>query len=162
MKADVQKEHLWLSKLVGDWSFEAECLMGPGQPPVKTTGSQTVRMLGGLWMIGEGEGECPDGSRAKSIITLGYDPEKQRFVGTFIASMMTHLWPYEGTLDGNVLTLDSEGPSFSGDGTTVKYQDIVERRDHDHWILRSRMPGEDGKWLEFMTAHYRRQSPRAA
>jgi hypothetical protein len=162
MKADVQKEHLWLSKLVGDWSFEAECLMGPGQPPVKTTGSQTVRMLGGLWMIGEGEGECPDGSRAKSIITLGYDPEKQRFVGTFIASMMTHLWPYEGTLDGNVLTLDSEGPSFSGDGTTVKYQDIVELRDDDHWILRSRMPGEDGKWLEFMTAHYRRQSPRAA
>jgi hypothetical protein len=162
MKADVQKEHLWLSKLVGDWSFEAECLMGPGQPPVKTTGSQTVRMLGGLWMIGEGEGECPDGSRAKSIITLGYDPEKQRFVGTFIASMMTHLWPYEGTLDGNVLTLDSEGPSFSGDGTTVKYQDIVELRDDDHWILRSRMPGEDGKWLEFMTAHYRRQSSRAA
>jgi len=162
MKADVQKEHLWLSKLVGDWSFEAECLMGPGQPPVKTTGSQTVRMLGGLWMIGEGEGECPDGSRAKSIITLGYDPEKQRFVGTFIASMMTHLWPYEGTLDGNVLTLDSEGPSFSGDGTTVKYQDIVELRDDDHWILRSRMPGEDGKWLEFMSAHYRRQSSRAA
>lgn len=162
MKADVQKEHLWLSRLVGDWSFEAECLMGPGQPPVKTTGSQTVRMLGGLWMIGEGEGECPDGSRAKSIITLGYDPEKQRFVGTFIASMMTHLWPYEGTLDGNVLTLDSEGPSFSGDGTTVKYQDIVELRDDDHWILRSRMPGEDGKWLEFMTAHYRRQSSRAA
>jgi hypothetical protein len=162
MKADVQKEHLWLSKLVGDWSFEAECLMGPGQPPVKTTGSQTVRMLGGLWMIGEGEGECPDGSRAKSIITLSYDPEKQRFVGTFIASMMTHLWPYEGTLDGNVLTLDSEGPSFSGDGTTVKYQDIVELRDDDHWILRSRMPGEDGKWLEFMTAHYRRQSSRAA
>jgi hypothetical protein len=162
MKADVQKEHLWLSKLVGDWSFEAECLMGPDQPPVKTTGSQTVRMLGGLWMIGEGEGECPDGSRAKSIITLGYDPEKQRFVGTFIASMMTHLWPYEGTLDGNVLTLDSEGPSFSGDGTTVKYQDIVELRDDDHWILRSRMPGEDGKWLEFMTAHYRRKQPQAA
>jgi hypothetical protein len=90
--------------------------MGPDQPPVKTTGSQTVRMLGNLWMIGEGEGECPDGTMAKSIITLGYDPEKQRFVGTFIASMMTHLWPYEGTLQGDVLTLDSEGPSFSGKG----------------------------------------------
>jgi hypothetical protein len=55
-----------------------------------------------------------------------------------------------------VLTLDSEGPSFSGDGRS-KYQDIVEIVDDDHWILRSRMPGEDGKWIEFMTGHYRRK-----
>ena len=50
-----------------------------------------------LRRIGEGEGECPDGTMAKSIITLGYDPEKQRFVGTFVASMTTHLWPYDGS-----------------------------------------------------------------
>jgi hypothetical protein len=137
--------------------MEAECLMGPDQPPVKTTGSQTVRMLGNLWMVGEGEGERPDGTMARSIITLGYDPEKKRFVGTFVASMMTHLWPYEGALDGNVLTLNSEGPSFSGDGSTVKYQDIIEAVNDDHWILRSRMPSEDGKWVQFMTAHYRRR-----
>jgi hypothetical protein len=158
MKADVAKEHLWLSKFVGDWTMEAECLMGPDQPPVKTTGVQATRMLGNLWMIAEGEGECPDGSTAQSIITLGYDPQKQRFVGTFIASMMTHLWPYEGKLDGNVLTLDSEGPSFTGEGPMVKYQDIIEHVDDDHWILRSRMPGEDGQWIQFMTAHYRRKS----
>lgn len=158
MKADVAKEHLWLSKFVGDWTMEAECLMGPDQPPVKTTGVQTTRMLGNLWLIAEGEGECPDGSTAQSIITLGYDPQKQRFVGTFIASMMTHLWPYEGKLDGNVLTLDSEGPSFTGEGPMVKYQDIIEHVGDDHWILRSRMPGEDGQWIQFMTAHYRRKS----
>ena len=94
---------------------------------------------------------------ARSIITLGYDPEKRRFVGTFVASIMTHLWPYEGALDGNVLTLNSEGPSFSGDGSTVKYQDIIEAVNDDHWILRSRMPSEEGKWVQFMTAHYRRR-----
>ena len=158
MKADVAKEHLWLSKFVGDWTMEAECLMGPDQPPIKTTGLQTTRMLGNLWLIAEGEGECPDGSIAQSIITLGYDPQKQRFVGTFIASMMTHLWPYEGVLEGDVLTLDSEGPSFTGEGPMVKYQDIIEHVDDDHWILRSRMPGEDGQWIQFMTAHYRRKS----
>ena len=157
MKADVQKEHLWLSKFVGDWSMEAECLMGPDQPPVKTRGTYTGHSLGGLWTLIEGEGECPDGSVARSIITLGYDPEKRCVVGTFIASMMTHLWPYEGTLDGNVLTLNSEGPSFAGDGSIVKYQDIIEAVNDDHWILRSRMPGEDGNWMQFMTAHYRRR-----
>jgi hypothetical protein len=71
---------------------------------------------------------------------------------------MAHLWPYEGTLDGNVLTLDNEGPSFSGDGTTAKYQDVVEVVDDDHWVLRSRVLGADGKWTDFMEAHYRRKA----
>jgi hypothetical protein len=63
-------------------------------------------------------------------MTLGYDPQTQRFVGSFVASMMTHLWPYNGTLnaEGTVLTLDAEGPSFAGDGATAKYQDIIEFR----------------------------------
>ena len=164
MKAERQKEHRWLQKLVGTWSLESECIVGPDQPPMKSSGSDTVRSLGGLWTVGEGEGTCPDGSAVKSIMTLGYDPQKKRFVGTFIASMMTHLWPYEGTLDeaGKVLTLDSEGPSFAGDGKMVKYQDVIEFKSDDHRVLKSRMLGDDGKWYEFMTAHYRRKQRQAA
>jgi len=155
-KAEPRPEHEWLNRLVGDWSFEGECVMGPDQPAMKSTGSAKIRSLGGLWILCEGEGDTPDGTPMESIITLGYDPAKQRFVGTFIASMMTHLWPYEGTLQGDVLTLNSEGPSFLGNGGMAKYQDIMEVMDGDHWMLRSRTPGEDGKWVEFMTGHYRR------
>jgi hypothetical protein len=158
MKADVQKEHLWLQKLNGNWSFEGECMMGADQPSQKSTGSCKIHSLGGLWTLAEGEGEGPDGTPVKSIITLGYDPAKKRFVGSFIASCMTHLWTYDGTLDktGKVLTLDTEGPNFSGDGSMSKYQDIIEIVDDNHWILRSRAPGEDGKWVQFMEGHYRR------
>ena len=160
MKAEPQKEHEWLQKIVGEWTFEGECIMGPDQPPMKSTGSESVRSIGGLWVMGEGQGETPDGGPATSIITLGYDPQKQRFVGTFVASMMTHLWSYEGALDadGKVLTLDTVGPTFSGNGTTAKYQDIIELRSDDHRVLRSRMQDEQGKWHEFMTAHYRRKA----
>jgi hypothetical protein len=94
-------------------------------------------------------------------MTLGYDPQKGHFVGSFVASMMTHLWIYErGTLDaaGKVLTLDARGPTFSGDGAMVDYQDIIEWKSDDHRILSSRMRGEDGSWSPvFMTAHYRRK-----
>lgn len=155
--AEPKAEHEWLKRLLGDWSFDGECVMGPDQPPMKSTGSAKVRSLGGLWILCEGKGDAPDGTPMESIITLGYDPAKQRFVGTFIASVMTHLWPYEGTLNNNVLTLNSEGPSFSNEGLMIKYQDIVEIVNDDHWMLRSRMPGEDGKWVEFMTGHYRRK-----
>jgi hypothetical protein len=39
----------------------------------------------------------------------------------------------------------------------VHYQDIIEIETDDHWTLKSRMPGEDGKCIQFMTAHYRRK-----
>jgi hypothetical protein len=117
-----------------------------------------VRSIGGLWTMGEGKGDAPDGTSVTSIMTLGYDPQKQRFVGTFIASMMTHMWTYEGTLEGDTLTLDTVGPVFSGEpGKMTKYQDIVSFESDDHRILTSRMLGDDGKWTEFMSAHYRRK-----
>jgi hypothetical protein len=160
MNETPQREHRWLERLVGDWTCEIECVMGPDQPPSTSKATESVRSLGGLWTIGEGEGEFDrsSGAAMKSIMTLGYDPKAGRFVGTFIASMMTHLWVYSGALDesGRVLALDAEGPSFTGDGT-VKYQDRIEFVDDDHRILTSQWLGEDGQWQRFMTAHYRRK-----
>ena len=155
-----QEEHHWLQGLVGEWVVEGECSMGPDQPPMKNTGRETVRSFGGLWTIGEGSLESPDGGNCDSIMTLGFDPQTKRFVGTFIASMMAHLWPYNGTLDatGKVLTLDSEGPSFAGDGTMAKYQDIIEFLSDNHRTLSSQFLGPDGQWVPFMKAHYRRRT----
>jgi len=160
MHAEPQQEHQWLHQLVGDWTFEGECSMGPGQPPMKNTGSETVRSQGGLWVLCEGQSEMPGGGgTATSLMTLGYDPAKKRFLGTFIASCMTHLWVYDGSRDaaGKVLTLDTEGPSFTGEGKMAKYQDLIELVSADHRTLTSQALGEDGQWHRFMTAHYRRK-----
>lgn len=159
MQVEPQAEHKWLQKLVGQWTFEGECVMGPDQPAMKNSGSETVRSVGGLWTLGEGRGEMPSGGEMTSFMTLGYDPAKKKFLGTFIASMMTHLWVYNGTLDaaGKVLTLDTEGPDFSGGPAMVKYQDIIELVSDDHRTLKSRLLGADSKWIDFMTAHYRRK-----
>ena len=151
-------EHHWLLQLVGDWTYESECSMGPDQPPMKSVGKQTTRPLGSLWTLGEMEHAGPDGQLHRSIFTLGFDPGKQRFVGTFVSSCMTHLWPYDGQLDAasKSLTLDSEGPSFAGDGTTSKYQDIVEIIDTDNYLLKSQVQIPDGLWTQFMLAKYSR------
>jgi hypothetical protein len=159
MKAEPQKEHLWLQKLAGEWTCEAEMTMKPDQPPIKSTGTETVRSLGGLWILAEGHGEMPGGGHATTMLTLGYDPETRRYVGTWVGSMMTHMWVYDGALDpaGTVLTLDTEGPSMAGDGKMAKYQDVIEVQSDDHRILSSQVLGDDGKWFRFMTAHYRRR-----
>jgi hypothetical protein len=158
MMCEPQKEHQWLQKLVGEWTYEHECASGPDQPPVKASGTEKVRSIGGLWTVGEGQGEMPGGGASTSIMTLGYDPQAKRYIGTFVASMMTHLWIYNGSLDatGKKLTLDTEGPSMTGEGM-AKYQDIIEFITNDHRTLTARLLGPDGKWQEFMTAHYRRR-----
>lgn len=158
MNGEPHAQHDWLQRLVGTWTSEMSCQMGPDQPPMTSTGIDRVESLGGLWVICAGEGTMPDGGPAYSRMTLGYDPARQRFVGTFVASMMTHLWIYDGVLDaaGEVLTLDTEGPCMAGDGRMVKYQDVITFLSDDHRTLTSRMLGDDGVWNEFMTAHYRR------
>ena len=152
------KQHTWLQQLVGEWTFEGECIMGPDKPAERSKGRESVRALGDFWVIGEGEGEMPGGGLAKMLITLGYDPAKGSFVGTWVGSMMPTLWVYDGRLDPaeKVLTLSAEGPSFTGDGKIAQYQDVITLESEDHRILHSQVQGEDGAWNRFMTAHYRR------
>ena len=80
-------------------------------------------------------------SPATSVMTIGYDPQKKRFVGSWFGSMMTHFWVYDGELDAaeRVLTLNSDGPSMSGDGTLSKYQDEIEFKNDDLRTLTARV-----------------------
>ncbi|HZW08375.1 MAG TPA: DUF1579 domain-containing protein [Phycisphaerales bacterium] len=159
MKAEPQEQHRWLQRLVGEWAYEHEACMAPGEPAQKFTGVETVRSIGGLWTVGESRGEMPGGGAAVMIMTLGFDPARGRFVGTFLGSMMTHLWLYEGTLDGagRTLTLETEGPNFGPGGGTAPYKDVIEFKSDDHRTLTSIMRQPDGSWQTFMTAHYRRK-----
>jgi hypothetical protein len=158
MKAKLREEHMWLGRLVGEWTYESASIAGPGQAATRHTGTERVRSLDGAWTVCEGEGELSDGERATTIMTLGYDTARQRFVGTFIASRMTHLWVYDGELDraGTALALHTEGPSFATEGATARYRDVLAFEGDDRRTLTSYVQGDDGAWHEFMTATYRR------
>jgi hypothetical protein len=68
MKIELQKEHQWLQKLVGEWTYEAECAMELGKPPEKfeahnrtSTDRLARRMAGrpqGAALQGEGVHPC--------------------------------------------------------------------------------------------------------
>jgi len=80
-------------------------------------------------------------------------------VGTWVDSVTSHLWKYEGTVDdsGKTLTLEAEGPNFMADGQTAKFRDVYTFKSKDHIIVRSSMQSEDGSWVQFMTSSYRRK-----
>ena len=154
-----QPEHQWLLQLVGEWTSEMEASPGPDQPEQKFVATENVRAIGDLWVVCESQGGSPGGLMT-SIMTLGYDPTRQRFVGSFIGSMMSHQWVYEGQLDAakKVLTLDTLGPSFANQNEMVKYQDIIEIVSPTERTLTARYQGADGQWQHLMEVRYRRKA----
>ncbi|WP_316154184.1 DUF1579 domain-containing protein [Cupriavidus sp. BIC8F] len=159
MKTEAQKEHRWLQRLVGNWIAEGEASMGPDQPVQKWEIPERVSSVGEVWVQCVTQGDMPGCGPSTTVMTLGYDPVRKHFVGTFIGSMMTHLWIYEGELDagGQQLTLRAEGPDCSGNGRMAQYRDVITFTDDDHRTLTSYMLGENGEWTQFMNASYRRQ-----
>ena len=140
-----EEEHEWLKKFVGEWDLVSEGQGSQGEAVMKSS------MLGQLWIVNASDMEV-NGQKMKSIQMIGYDPKKKKYVGIWADSMVNHMWHYEGTLDeaGKKLTLETEGPSMTGDGTMANYRDAYEFKDDNTIIATSSMQGEDGKWTVLM------------
>jgi len=147
-KVQPVEQHHWLNRLVGAWRFEGTAPAQDGHPGASFSGTETVRVLGGLWALAEGESELPDGKSMTTLMTLGFDPARNAYVGSFACSMMTHLWIYRGRLEenGRRLVLATEGPSMEEGRDSTAYEDIIEFQDADHRTLTSRMRTKDGQW----------------
>ena len=157
-----QKEHEWLQQLVGDWESEMEVSPGPGAEKSICKGTAQTKSLGGLWVVTEVKSEM-FGTPFTAVQTIGYDPKSSKYVGTWVDSMMNHMWKYEGSIDstGKILTLEAEGPHMTEEGKTTMYRDIYEIKSKDHVVMTSSVKGDDGKWVTFMTGNSRRKGSKS-
>jgi hypothetical protein len=156
MKVGILDEHRWLEGFTGDWQM----IPDPNAPPEERTDDwiESGRMLeGGAWLVIEGSGTMPGGGAATTIFTVGFDASKGKYVGTWVGSMMAHLWICEGIREGNSLALNSLGPSFDQPGLMQTYQDIYTLDSASGRSLKSQVLQDDGTWKVFMTARYRRK-----
>lgn len=154
-------EHRWLQQLIGEWTFEADS----PKPEESCRGTERVRRLGDLWIIAESQMQMPGGTSGTAILTLGYDSRRKRFCGTWVGDMMANLWLYDGELDESrrVLSLYSEGPTFTADGEfslteTSRYRDQIQLHEDGHRTFTSSVQAPNGEWQTFMVTHYRRAS----
>lgn len=151
---DLGPEEAWLRRLAGEWSVESPAPDGEGT----IRGRETVRLLGG-WVLLEGTSQMPDASTHASLMTLGFDPARGKVVGSWVGSMMSHLWVYEGGLDaaGTTLTLTTRGPTMDGSGAMVDYEDIIALDGEDTRLLTCRQRLPDGAWRELFRVRYSRE-----
>ncbi len=153
-----QKEHEWLQQLVGEWTVECEMYISADSPPMEVQSVERVRSIGGFWVVAETTGTVMK-DPFTGVLTLGYDPQRQKYVGTWIGSVSSALWTYEGTLDetGKVLTLETEGECPAAPGKLMPFKEVIEFKDKDHRIFTSTYLDDDGKWTTAMVGHYRRK-----
>jgi hypothetical protein len=152
------KEHELLKQFAGEWNSKAETVPAPGQEAIKCEGTESAKMIGGFWLVNQGEGSMM-GMPVNSVLTIGYDPATKKYVGTFLCSMDSTLWKYTGAFDatGKKLTLETEGPSPLDHNKKAKFREVLELTDKDHKEFRSLMQGDDGKWVEIVTVLYERK-----
>ncbi len=161
MKIEQAKDaHRWLEQLVGEWTFESET-PNPGE----CKGTESFRKVGELWVVGESRMEVPDGEPVITVITIGFDPVRNRYCGTFIGSMMTKLWIYDGELDqsGRTLYLYTEGPAFDENGDfsateTAQYRDQITFLEEGHRTFSGSVKDKNGQWKPFMLNHCHRMN----
>ena len=150
-------EHKWLEKLAGSWKSETEMFMPDGSKNT-ATGKETVKVIGGLWAVGEGTSTMPDGSVMEYLNGLGYDVSFKEYRGFWLASMSSHLWKYtcELSSDGKTMTMNCEGPHMEKDGETANYRDVIELVDDNTRTLKSYGQDDKGEWQQFMTVRLTR------
>ncbi len=98
--------HKMLASLVGSWTTKTKGWMEPDKPPMEGTGTCEQKMiLGGRYLQQDYSSEMM-GSPFTGINVIGYDNHTKKFVSTWIDSMSTGIYYFEGnaSADGKTIT----------------------------------------------------------
>ena len=153
-----EAEREWLRQFVGEWTITSNT----GETPPGMEGSfkseERIRAVGSLWTYNEADAQF-GAMKFQSMMTLGYDPVREAFVGTYVDTIQTHLWIYEGQLDEEkrVLTMNCEGPSMTDPRVMGQYRDQFELIGPDHKRMTSSYQDKDGEWVTIMVSEGKRK-----
>ncbi len=97
--------HKMLAKLAGTWTTRTKAWMEPDKPPMEGTGTCKQKMvLDGRYLQQEYKGKMM-GSPFTGINLIGYDNHTKKYVSTWIDSMSTGIYYFEGTASANGKTI---------------------------------------------------------
>jgi len=100
--------HKMLARLAGNWTTKTRAWMEPDKPPMEGTGTCEQKMLlGGRYLQQEYTGEM-GGSPFTGINLIGYDNHTKKYVSTWIDSMSTGIYFFEGTASPDDKTITQE------------------------------------------------------
>ncbi len=133
--------------------------MAPGAEPMTSTAVETNSLLGGMWLVSDFKGDF-GGVEFVGHGQFGYDPTKEKYVGTWVDNMNPHMSMMEGTWDENsqVMTMMSKSVEAQS-GTEVTGKIISRYKGDDNRIMEMYMekPGSPGEYIKQMEITYTRK-----
>ena len=148
------KEHEYLKRIEGAWKAQTKFWMDPDGPPQESVGTMTNEaILGGRFMQSRYEGDTPWGPFSGMAID-GYDRIRKKFTGIWMDSMGTVMMIFEGDVDGDVRTMESNYVDPKGKPSKMKgVTTIIGENEHKY---ESWCQGSDGGTFKNMEIVYTR------
>lgn len=150
--------HKSLAKMAGSWDTNCKSWMEPDKPPMESTGTCEQKMiLGGRYLQQEYSGDMM-GSPFTGMGIVGYDNHTKKFVSTWIDSMSTGIYFFEGTAgkDGKTITQESryDDPVMG----PMKYRSVSKILDDNTLMFEMYATDKSGKETKMMEMTYTRKA----
>jgi hypothetical protein len=143
--------HKVLEGMAGKWITKTKAWMEPGKPPSDSTGTCEAKMLlGGRYLQQEYMGDMM-GSTFTGINIIGFDNYTKKYVSTWIDSMSTGIYFFEGTssADGKTITQESRyDDPVQGPTTWRSVSRIVDANSMEYEMFITGKVGKDEKMME--------------
>jgi hypothetical protein len=151
-------QHKMLAEDVGDWDCKCK-FWAPGAPePFESTATDTVRMLsGGMWQFSVFRGEF-GGQPYTGHGQMGYDPQKKKYVGTWIDSMSPYLNLMEGDYDAETKTMTMISKSTNPEtGKPMTSRNVTQFHEDGSRTFTIYGPDDSGEEMKMMEIVYTRK-----
>lgn len=151
-------EHKAMAREAGNWKAVSKLWLTPETEPMISEASESNALLGELWLLSEYEGNVM-GMPFKGMGTMGYDPVKKKYVGTWVDTINPHLQTMEGEYDvaTHTLTMYSTGRDVMT--SEEKTSKLVSRYLDDNskvFEMHALVPGKTDEYWKQMEVTYKR------
>ena len=147
------KHHAILKKDAGTWDAEIKMWTAPGTEPMVSKGTDVGEMFGEFWVMSKFSGSVM-GMEFEGRSTLGYDPEKKKYVGTWCDTMTPTMSFMEGTYDESTKTMTMKMTGGNGMGKNVTVYKDDNTREFTMYMLQ---PGTEDEYVKQMEITYKKR-----
>ena len=144
-------QHRLLASMAGSWDTKIRSWMEPGTLPMESTGTSEQKMiLGRRFLQQEFTGEMMGGTFTGIGVT-GYDNHTKKYVSTWMDSMGTGIFFFEGTgsADGKTITQESRyDDPIKGPMKWRSVTKIVDANTHVFEMFGTDKSGKEEKMME--------------
>lgn len=152
------KQHEALKYFEGTWDAKVRFEGDKGKEPMESKGTETSKFgAGDFWLMSKFEGEMM-GKPFKGHGMMGYDLQKQKYIGVWVDSMQSNLFLSEGTADADYKSWTMVGTGYCDmEGKSITMKQVYQIKDKDSFTLHFFKPSPDGPDKEVGTITYTRR-----